>query len=214
MVDQAIAVQTEQIGGKITFDEFLRLPGDLYAELVDGEVIELMPPSIKHQFIASFLDKLLSTYFAFHPVGIVVTSPAVLKLPGQAHGREPDLMYVRSEHIARVKDNYVESPADAVFEIVSPESIEYDYNDKFNEYQAAGIPEYWLIDPAAQRVRLYHLNATGKYEVISPTEDGHQHSVEITGFYLPVALLWQDPLPNPLQILEIAKAIIAPNEQE
>jgi Uma2 family endonuclease len=214
MVDQAIAVQTKQIGGKITFDEFLRLTDDLYAELVDGEVIELMPPSIKHNDLAAFLFYFMLTYIGYRSVGRVFHAPTALKLLGRAHGREPDLMYVRTEHADRVKNNYVESPADAVFEIVSPESIERDYNDKFNEYQAAGIPEYWLIDPAAQRVRLYHLNATGKYEVIIPTEDGHQHSTEISGFYLPVALLWQDPLPNPLQILEIVKALIAPNEQE
>ncbi len=208
MVDQAITAQLEQITGKISFQAFLRLPDDLRAELVDGDIIELMPPSIRHQFLTSFLDKLVSSYFIYRPVGIIVTTPVALKLPGEALGREPDLIFVRTEHASHVKTNYVESPADAVFEIVSPESIERNCNEKFNEYQAAHIPEYWLIDPDAQRVRLYHRNAAVKIDVINPTVEGPLHSTEIGGFYLPVALLWQDPLPNPIQILEIVQKMV------
>jgi len=152
MVDQAPTAQPASTDTrKMTFDEFLHLPDDLYAELVDGDVIEFVPPSIKHNDIAAFLFYLLLTYVGYRPVGRVFHAPIALKLPGEIHGREPDLLFVAEVHSEQIKNNYIESPVDAVFEIVSPESIERDRNDKFNEYQATQIPEYWLISSSTAR---------------------------------------------------------------
>ena len=50
-----------------------------------------------------------------------------------------------SERLDRVHRTYLDGPADLVVEIVSPESAGRDRGEKYYEYEAAGIPEYWLL---------------------------------------------------------------------
>ena len=56
-----------------------------------------------------------------------------------------------TEHLDRLTDSHLSGPADLVVEIVSPDSLGRDRGDKFAEYEAASIPEYWLIDPVRQQ---------------------------------------------------------------
>jgi Uma2 family endonuclease len=48
-------------------------------------------------------------------------------------------------------------------EVVSPDSIKRDYRFKRAEYASFGIPEYWIVDPAAQKVTVLQL-VEGLYE--------------------------------------------------
>ena len=45
-------------------------------------------------------------------------------------------------------------------EIVSPESIERDYETKGELYQDAGVEEYWIVDEVEQKVTLLRLVRT------------------------------------------------------
>ena len=67
--------------------------------------------------------------------------------------REPDIVFVRRENQAYVQERFW-TGADLVVEIVSEdaESRERDYVTKRAEYAAAGIPEYWIVDPAEKRI--------------------------------------------------------------
>lgn len=55
--------------------------------------------------------------------------------------------FVASEHLDRLKETYLDGPADLVVGIVSPDSVGRDRGEKFYEYAQGGVPEYWLIDP-------------------------------------------------------------------
>jgi Uma2 family endonuclease len=77
--------------------------------------------------------------------------------------------------------------------------VERDYYEKFAEYEASGIPEYWLIDPDTQRVRLYRLRA-GTYRRVRPKWSA-LYSTVIAGFYLRPQWLWQEPLPDTIELL-------------
>ena len=63
-----------------------------------------------------------------------------------------------TEHLDRLTDSHLSGPADLAVEIVSPDSLGRDRGDKFAEYGAAGIPEYWrfLRRCRAQRRVLGH----------------------------------------------------------
>lgn len=119
-------------------------------------------------------------------------------------GREPDLLYVKTANCDRLRHTYLDGPADLVVEIISPESIGRDRGDKFFEYEEAGIPEFWLLDPQTQRAEFYQLNEAGRYQPIQPVE-GVYRSAQLSGFWLREEWLWQEPLPLPLKLLaEIA----------
>jgi Uma2 family endonuclease len=83
-----------------------------------------------------------------------------------------------------------------VVEIFSPESIGRDRGDKFYEYERAGIPEYWVIDPETERAEFWQLDAQDKYQLVPADAAGAYHSRALPGFWLRVAWLWQQPLPS------------------
>jgi Uma2 family endonuclease len=93
-------------------------------------------------------------------------------------------------------ETYINGPADLVVEIVSPESDARDRGDKFVEYEAAGIPEYWLIDLVRREADLYHLDAESRYRRIAPDAAGVYESVLLPGLRLKPDWLWRQPVPT------------------
>lgn len=109
---------------------------DTLAEWVGGEVIMVSPASTCHQQLAGFLEKAMGLYVDQRSLGQVLSAPFQMKLE---HGREPDLLFIASEHLDRLRETYLDGPADLVVEIVSPDSIGRDRGDKFYEYAQGGV---------------------------------------------------------------------------
>jgi Uma2 family endonuclease len=86
-------------------------------------------------------------------------------------------------------------------EIVSPESKVRDRGEKFYEYEAAGVGEYWLIDPDRQQAEFYRLGAGGHYRLFTADAEGIYQSEVLPGLWLRVEWLWQEPLPKVLDVL-------------
>ncbi len=189
---------------RMTYEEFLDWADeDTLAEWVNGEVIMTSPASLRHQNIGGFLFQVMSVFVEQNNLGEVILPPFQMKLARS--GRESDLLFVAREHLHRLGATYLSGPADLVVEIISPESVGRDRGDKFYEYEQAGIPEYWLLDPQARRAEFYQLDPAGVYRLIAPDQAGVYRSAVLAGFWLQVAWLWQQPLPQPLRVLgEIA----------
>jgi Uma2 family endonuclease len=99
----------------------------------------------------------------------------------------------------------LDGPADLVIEIASPDSVGRDRGTKFVEYEAAGVKEYWLIDPLRERAEFYQLDEEGFYRPVSLDVEGVYRSQVIPGFSLKIEWLWQEPLPGPVRVVaEIA----------
>lgn len=184
----------------ITYEEFLDWADeDTLAEWVDGEIVMTSPASLRHQQLAAFVFELLSSYTAVHDLGTVLNAPFQMKLP--TSGREPDVLYVARAHEDRLRNTFLDGPADLVVEIVSPESVERDRVHKFGEYEAGGVSEYWLLDPRHERADFYQLNTRGRYQPIPADQDGVYRSQALPGFWLRVPWLWLQPLPPPVRAL-------------
>jgi len=193
-------------GMKMSYQEFLEwCDEDTWAEWVDGEVIMTSPASRRHQEIALFLGQVIGLYVEQLGSGRVLVPPFQMKL--ERSGREPDLLFVAREHLDRLKENYLDGPADLVIEIVSPDSVERDRGSKFVEYEAAGVREYWLIDPLRERAEFYQLDEEGFYRPVLPEVGGVYHSQAVPGFWLKVEWLWQEPLPRVLDVLRAMQLI-------
>jgi Uma2 family endonuclease len=190
--------------GKVTFEEFLAwCDEDTWAEWVDGEVVVLTPAARKHQRIYKFLLFLLEVYVSKHSLGEVLSAPFLVRLPEMLRrGREPDILYVSNEKLPFLKETYMDGPPDLIVEITSPESLARDRGEKYVEYEAAGVKEYWLIDPDRRQAEFYRLAEEGHYRTIHPNEEGIYRSEVIPGFWLQVNWLWQDPLPSVIDCLK------------
>lgn len=189
----AVLSQDPQQAGTMTNDEFLEWANeDTLAEWVDGKVVMASPAGLKHQLIINFLQTVMSGYATLNKLGQVVGGPFHMRL---AHsGREPDLLLVATGHLDWLTTTYPNGPADLVVEVISPESGARDRGEKFYEYEAAAIPEYWLLDPDAERAEFYQLDEHGKYQQVAPDNRQVYHSRALPGFWLTIDWLWQDSL--------------------
>jgi Uma2 family endonuclease len=126
-----------------------------------------------------------------------------MKLSGKrGSGREPDLLFVAKANLNRLENGLVRGPADLVVEIISPESEWRDRYDKFQEYAAGGVPEYWLIDHNQQQAEFYQLNDQGQYQSQTLDTAGHYYSQALTNFWLKPDWLWRNPLPESALVLK------------
>jgi Uma2 family endonuclease len=181
--------------GPMTYARFLEwLDEDTLAEWVDGTVVMTSPASARHQLLVAFLADVLARFIEVaHVGGTVLTGPFQMKLANA--GREPDVLFLARAHKRRLRQTHLNGPADLVIEVISPESVKRDREQKFSEYQQAGIPEYWLIDPADQHADFFQLDAQGIYQRVAPDAQGIYQAPTILGFWLNIAWLWQEPLP-------------------
>ena len=147
-----------------------------------------------------FLVKLLDTYVEFHSLGKVLVAPFQTKLGQDRPGREPDLLFVASANLDRLKPTYLDGAADVAVEIISSESINRDRGEKFVEYESAGVLEYWLIDPIREQADFYQLGADDRYHPVLPDSEGIYRSEVVEGFWLRVSWLWEDPMPPILEV--------------
>lgn len=177
---------------KMTYEDFLNsIHEDTLAEWVNGEVIMTSPASRKHQEISGLLHHIVGTFVEAGNFGVVLLPPFQMKLDYSV--REPDLIFIAKQHLGRLKETYLEGPADLVVEITSPESLSRDRGDKFAEYEQAGIPEYWLIDPIRERAEFYQFDDQNRYALVLPDSSGAYHSKAIPGFWLRVDWFWRIP---------------------
>ncbi|MCD6290192.1 MAG: Uma2 family endonuclease, partial [Anaerolineae bacterium] len=143
---------------------------DTLAEWKEGEVITMSPASDTHQDIVRFLISILSPYVESSGAGIVRPAPFAMRLEKSI--REPDILYVANEHLDRLTPTYLNGAADLVMEIILPESVGRDRGEKFYEYEAAGIPEYWLIDPQREVLEAYVLGERDRYRLSFMDHEG------------------------------------------
>lgn len=183
---------------QMTEREFYQLP-EGRVEFVDGEAHFMSPVSWLHVNVSLWLSEYARRLCRKHNAGLVFAEAFAVRLsPGCT--RLPDLAFVSTgnDRVA-LHPNHLEGPPDLVVEIVSTESRHRDYHEKLLDYQAAGVTEYWIIDPTYRTVDLYRLES-GEYRLISPTEPDPAlalTSAVLPGFTLKAEWLKQSPLPNP-----------------
>jgi Uma2 family endonuclease len=209
-----MAVATQEVKLKMSYQEFLAWSDDNHAEWVDGEVTRFMPPITIHQRTEGFLYQLLKLYVDLFTLGEVLNAPYEMRLSRSA--REPDILFVARENLSRITPERLEGPADLIVEIVSATSAKRDRKEKFGEYAEAGVREYWIIDPRPNRRRadFFRLAPTdGGYLRFGSGADERVESSVIPGFWLRPAWLWQGEWLNPLTIFfEISG--LSPEEQQ
>jgi Uma2 family endonuclease len=198
---------------RMSYEDFVaQIDESAHAEWINGEAIVFMSPKERHQALANFLEVLISNFVNEFELGIVRDAPYEMRVEPDGPAREPDLLFIANEHLDRVTESGLAGPADLVVEIISEESYKRDRDDKFYEYEAAGIPEYWLFDPRPrrQRAEFYLLNKRGEYQPVLLDEEGRYHSAILPGFWIKSGWLWQNPLPNPSRLHKQILAQIPP----
>lgn len=143
--------------GSWTEEEYLSLTDHTtrLVEFTDG-FLELLPmPTDSHQAIVQFL---LYAFDGFLKSlgGKVRIAPLRFRV-GEGRFREPDLLLLLSASDRR-RQNRFWTGADLVVEVVSPDKPERDLVSKRREYAAAGVAEYWIVNPSDETILVLVLN--------------------------------------------------------
>jgi Uma2 family endonuclease len=191
---------------EISFEDYLVKYDGQHAEWIGGKVITFMSASDIHQDLIGFLVAILRFFVEAHDLGIVRPAPFAMKVNNETRGREPDILFLAKENLERLKPNYLDGAADLVIEIISPESLERDTEEKFYEYQQAGVKEYWMLNPVLKQANFYALGEDGVYQLMD-VQNGVFRSVVLTGLELKIEWLWQKPLPTLMSVLREWKLV-------
>lgn len=186
---------------RMTEEEFVAWADeDVQAEWVDGEVIIMSPSSLRHVRLAGWMMRLLSEFVERKALGEIIGPEFMIRLASLRRRRVPDLLFVSNDRANLLRQNHLEGAPDLAVEIISPDSQSRDRRDKYLEYEKAGVREYWLIDPLSQTVEAYALDSNQTFALLTET-DGKIPSVVLPGFYLKPAWLWQEKLPDVIELL-------------
>ena len=138
-----------------TIDDIYALPDGKRAELLDGRIYDMAPPSPLHQELVAVLTTSLQNYIAKkHGNCEVYPAPfAVFIKEDDSNYVEPDISLVCDHN--KISNRGCEGAPDFIIEIVSPSSRKMDYSTKNALYADAGVREYWIVDPARERTTIY-----------------------------------------------------------
>jgi Uma2 family endonuclease len=198
----------EAVATGVSADDFLAVYAETFHEWAEGVVIKMSPASRRHTLLTQYLIQWLNAYFSLRPVGKVFNAPFVMRLDALERFREPDIQVILDDNPGELADTAMIGPADICIEVVSPESVERDYGQKFSEYEKAGVREYWIIDPIRQRCDFNQLGESGTYTRVSPDDTGHYHTPLLPELALHVPTLWQDELPDLLITVQRVQAML------
>ena len=198
-VRQVVAMDT-------TFEDYLENYAADFHEFVRGDVIKMSPINLRHDRIMLYVRLLLEAYFERRSIGKVIGAPFTMRLSVTGTGREPDLQVVLNSNPGELHDTFMDGPADICVEVVSPESIQRDHGEKFEEYERGGVPEYWILDWIYRECRFFRLNEAGLYVRQVEDSSGDYRSPLLPDFRLNVPTLWEDNFPGPAAI---AAAVLA-----
>lgn len=150
-VEDDTVLSLESIQGLWTEEQYLAMTDHSRRLLeFDDGVIEVLPmPIPEHQKILAYLYR---RFFAFIDAlgGIVLFAPLRIRVRLRKF-REPDLVVLLDANDPRQEKRYWLG-VDLAVEVVSADDPERDTKVKRKDYAAAGIPEYWIVNPLTDTI--------------------------------------------------------------
>jgi hypothetical protein len=136
-------------------------------ELLRGEIVEMSPIGPRHSAFVDNLTRLLIRCLDDRAI-VRVQGPVALADDTEP---QPDLAVLRRRHDVpyREREAWAE---DALLMIeVAESTLAYDRSTKMRLYAEAGIPEYWVVDCAAETVEVHR----------GPGPDGYRDVSQVAG---------------------------------
>lgn len=137
---------------RFTTENIYALPEGTRAELIDGQIYYMAPPSRRHQALVGELYATIRDYFR-KKQGSCKVYPA----PFAVFLNEDNLTYVEPDISVicdsdKLNDKGCSGAPDWIVEIVSPASRRMDYSTKLFKYRSAGVRLYWIVDPERETI--------------------------------------------------------------
>ena len=138
-----------------TTEDIYNLPEGERAELIDGHIYYMAPPTYRHQKLVMELSTAIHNYIKEKKGSCeVIPSPfAVFLNKDDTTYVEPDISVICDT--SKLNEKGCFGSPDWIIEIVSPSSKYMDYFTKLFKYRNTGVREYWIVDPMKNRIMVY-----------------------------------------------------------
>lgn len=143
---------TQALPKLVTFDEFLEWkPEKGHHELHNGVIVEMPNPTGKHSAVAGFQSLELGFEIRRLQLPYFIPKECTIKFSDRS-GYDPDVIVLDKQAVAANESRWEResvitqgSSIKLVVEVVSTNWRD-DYAHKMIDYEALGIPEYWIVD--------------------------------------------------------------------
>lgn len=150
----SVAVATEN-KTRYTPEDLLAMPEAKNYELVDGRLVE-RNMGAESSWIGGRLHSRLDLFCDEHGLGWVWPADNGYQCFPHAPQlvRRPDVSFIRAGRLpgGQLPKGHVRIPPDLVVEVVSPNDLVYEVEEKVDDYQKAGVPLIWVIHPENRTV--------------------------------------------------------------
>ncbi len=142
-----------------TIEDIYNLPEGKRAELIDGQIYFMAPPTYRHQKIVIKLSQKIANYIdSKNGLCEVLPAPfAVFLTKNKKNYVEPDISVICDK--SKLTEKGCAGAPDWIIEVVSPSSKTMDYCTKLFQYRNTGVKEYWIVDPMKNRITVYNFVA-------------------------------------------------------
>ena len=149
------------------------LPEGTPVQLINNQLIMSPAPKDRHQKLIGTLYRRIADFVEKNNLGETRLAPSDVFLNNE-NIYQPDIYFVPPEKLGGFQEDGFHGVPDLIIEILSSGSEKLDKFDKFNNYEAAGVKEYWIVDPLDNNATGYK-NVSGKFEQL-PEQKGQLHS--------------------------------------
>jgi Uma2 family endonuclease len=153
---------------KMTAQDLWRLgEGDVRRELVNGEVIEMIPVGGTHGRVTLRLARRMADHVERQGGGEVLVGDVgfVLQLPADPERvRAPDIAFVSQQRLpeGRLPEGFLGGAPDLAVEVLSPTDNPVEVQQKVRDYLEAGSRLAWVVAPQAKTVTVYRANGSAQ----------------------------------------------------
>ena len=178
-------LKTESVQRQCFYDE--RTDGEK-VEFIEGEIIVHSPARNQHLLAKYNIATLLGTFVRQHKLGEVRDEKCLCVFPRNDY--EPDVVYFgREKSDAFLPDTMKFLVPDLVIEVLSDSTESRDRGVKFEDYEAHGVREYWIIDAETEAVEQYYLD-NGEFKLLLKSGSGEIVSQVVAGFQISIRAIF------------------------
>ena len=171
---------------RYTYADYLTWLDDKRRELIDGFIHLMSAPMRRHAHVSAKISIRIGTFIEKRKGKCrIYYAPFDVRLPLNGSKDDEKIYDVVQPDICVICDltklderGCVGAP-DLIVEVLSPSTMKYDWNYKFNLYEKAGVREYWIVDPKAKTAIVFLLQADGQYDMGTVYEGDQKAPVTI-----------------------------------
>jgi len=177
-----------------TYDDLVKLPDHVVAEIVDGELHASPRPAPVHAIAGSSLGAVIGNPYSLGrggPGGWWILDEPELHLGPDV--LVPDLAGWRRTRMPHPPDTaYFPLAPDWICEVLSPSTAVLDRARKLGIYAREGVAHAWLVDPLARMLEVLRLEG-GRWTLLATHAGNAVERVEpFVEIDLELRLLWDD----------------------